>query len=105
MERFLAELPGVVADAARRGGGDRAVTEPDEVAGLPGSALPAAGDRSGPAPPDLPVGAVVRVLADDPAAPCDIPAWCRLRDQEFLGSTRLADGATAIDVRRTTQAH
>ena len=29
--------------------------------------------------PELPVGAVLRVLADDPAAANDIPAWCRLR--------------------------
>ncbi|MGE5827451.1 MAG: sulfurtransferase TusA family protein, partial [Micromonosporaceae bacterium] len=26
--------------------------------------------------PALPVGAVLRVLADDPAAAGDIPAWC-----------------------------
>jgi tRNA 2-thiouridine synthesizing protein A len=46
--------------------------------------------------PELPVGAVLRVLADDPAAANDIPAWCRLRDQEFVGAT---DSAT-FDVRR-----
>jgi tRNA 2-thiouridine synthesizing protein A len=45
---------------------------------------------------ELPVGAVLRVLADDPAAATDIPAWCRLRGQEFIG----ADGAEAFDVRR-----
>ena len=32
------------------------------------------------------IGDVVRVLADDPAAANDIPAWCRLKEQEFLGS-------------------
>lgn len=32
-----------------------------------------------------PVGEVFRVLADDPAAANDIPAWCRLKGQEFLG--------------------
>lgn len=36
--------------------------------------------------PQLPVGTVLRVLADDPAAAIDIPAWCRLRGQEFAGS-------------------
>jgi tRNA 2-thiouridine synthesizing protein A len=36
--------------------------------------------------PELPVGAVLRVLADDPAAANDIAAWCRLRGQEFAGS-------------------
>jgi tRNA 2-thiouridine synthesizing protein A len=44
-----------------------------------------------------PVGTVVRVLADDPAAALDIPAWCRMRGQEFLGSPRPG----AFDVRRT----
>ena len=33
-----------------------------------------------------PPGEVVRVLADDPAAANDIPAWCRMKAQEFLGS-------------------
>ena len=50
--------------------------------------------------PAVPVGAVVRVLADDPAAANDIPAWCRMRGQEFLGPVTV-DGAPAFDVRRT----
>ena len=32
------------------------------------------------------IGAIVRVLADDPAAANDIPAWCRMKQQEFLGA-------------------
>ncbi|MEU4241095.1 sulfurtransferase TusA family protein [Actinoplanes sp. NPDC026619] len=32
------------------------------------------------------VGEVIRVLADDPAAANDIPAWCRMKEQEYLGS-------------------
>ena len=48
---------------------------------------------------ELPVGAVLRVLSDDPAAAGDIPAWCRLRGQEFMG--RVDVGGTAnYDVRR-----
>ena len=50
--------------------------------------------------PGLPVGGVLRVLADDPAAANDIPAWCRLRGQEYLGRVD-ADGAPGFDVRRT----
>jgi tRNA 2-thiouridine synthesizing protein A len=46
--------------------------------------------------PELPVGAVLRVLADDPAAGNDIAAWCRMRGQEFVGSP----GRHAFDVRR-----
>jgi tRNA 2-thiouridine synthesizing protein A len=40
------------------------------------------------------------VIADDPAAAVDIPAWCRLRGQDFAG-TSTVDGAAAYDVRRT----
>ncbi|TDC54072.1 sulfurtransferase TusA family protein, partial [Micromonospora sp. KC207] len=36
--------------------------------------------------PELPVGAVLRVLADDPAAAVDIPAWCRMRGHEFVAT-------------------
>ncbi len=43
------------------------------------------------------VGDVVRVLADDPAAANDIPAWCRMKGHEFVA----ADG-TAFDVRRVS---
>jgi Predicted redox protein, regulator of disulfide bond formation len=52
--------------------------------------------------PEVPVGTVVRVLADDPAAAVDIPAWCRMREQEFLGASHDPgyDDAPAYDVRR-----
>jgi len=46
--------------------------------------------------PELPIGSVLRVLADDPAAANDIPAWCRLRGQEYLGPA----GDHGYDVRR-----
>jgi tRNA 2-thiouridine synthesizing protein A len=43
----------------------------------------------------------VRLLADDPAALVDVPAWCRMRDQELLGVDRSDDGGVAtFDVRR-----
>ncbi len=45
--------------------------------------------------PDVDIGSVVRVLADDPAAAVDIPAWCRLRGHEYVGA--VDDG---YDVRR-----
>jgi cysteine desulfurase len=41
---------------------------------------------------DVPVGAVVRVLADDPAARLDIPAWCRMTGQDFLGTEPIEGG-------------
>ncbi len=46
--------------------------------------------------PGVPMGGVVRVLADDPAAANDIPAWCRIRGQEYLGSP----APDSYDIRR-----
>ena len=40
--------------------------------------------------PDVPVGAVIEVLSDDDAARLDVPAWCRMRGQEYVGE-RAAD--------------
>jgi tRNA 2-thiouridine synthesizing protein A/cysteine desulfurase len=34
---------------------------------------------------EVPVGGVIAVLADDVAARTDIPAWCRMRGQEYVG--------------------
>jgi tRNA 2-thiouridine synthesizing protein A len=34
---------------------------------------------------EVPVGGLITVLADDVAARTDIPAWCRMRGQEFVG--------------------
>ncbi len=45
----------------------------------------------------VPVGEVIRVLADDPAAANDIRAWCRMKEQDFL-----AEDGTALDVRRVS---
>jgi tRNA 2-thiouridine synthesizing protein A len=36
--------------------------------------------------PSVEVGDVIRLLADDPAAAYDVPAWCRMRSQDYLGS-------------------
>ena len=35
--------------------------------------------------PQVEVGAVLVLLADDPAARADVPAWCRMRGHEYLG--------------------
>ena len=35
---------------------------------------------------DVAVGEVVAVLSDDEAARVDIPVWCRMKGQEFVGS-------------------
>jgi tRNA 2-thiouridine synthesizing protein A len=36
--------------------------------------------------PALAVGDSIAVLADDPAAATDIPAWCRMRSQELVSA-------------------
>jgi TusA-related sulfurtransferase len=36
---------------------------------------------------EVPIGGVVLLLADDPAAQADVPAWCRMRGQEHLGAS------------------
>lgn len=48
---------------------------------------------------DVPFGAVVAVLADDPAAYTDIPSWCAMKAQEFVGSADLPRG-WALYIRR-----
>lgn len=46
-----------------------------------------------------PPGTVVAVVADDPAAASDVPAWCRMRGHEFLGSATAPDGVPVHRVR------
>jgi tRNA 2-thiouridine synthesizing protein A len=48
---------------------------------------------------EVPVGQIVAVLADDPAAKSDIPAWCGIKSQEFVAATTLASG-WALLIRR-----
>jgi tRNA 2-thiouridine synthesizing protein A len=38
---------------------------------------------------DVQIGQLIEVLADDPAAKTDLPAWCALKSQEFVGSNEL----------------
>jgi len=49
---------------------------------------------------EVPIGATVAVLADDPAAQTDIPAWCMMKSQEFVVETALPRG-WAFLVKRT----
>lgn len=50
--------------------------------------------------PDVEIGAVVAVVADDPASRPDMPAWCRMRRQEYLGEDTAPDGVPRYLVRR-----
>jgi TusA-related sulfurtransferase len=47
---------------------------------------------------ELPPGSLVRLLADDPAAAADVPAWCAMRGHEYVGAEP-AGTATAYLVR------
>ena len=48
---------------------------------------------------DIPLGAIVSVLADDPAAYTDVPSWCAMKAQEFLYAQELPRG-WALFIRR-----
>ncbi|WP_432155747.1 cysteine desulfurase/sulfurtransferase TusA family protein [Streptomyces sp. bgisy153] len=104
VERFLEVLPGVVAGVRDKLGAPAPVAEVRED----GMVVDALGKRC-PVPVielakvfgDVPVGGLVRVLADDEAARLDIPAWCEMRGQEYVGEEP-ARGGTAYVVRRTS---
>ena len=51
---------------------------------------------------DVEVGQLIGVVANDAAARVDVPAWCRMREQEFVGTDTAADGAPRHRVRRLT---
>jgi TusA-related sulfurtransferase len=52
--------------------------------------------------PTVEVGELIAVVADDPAARHDVPAWCRLRGQEYVGEEAAEDGVPRYVVRRLT---
>lgn len=122
VDRFLAVLPGIVADL-------RAVTG---AAAAPGSVHVPAGDEDAAAdfavaPDDAPAlvldtlgrrcpipvielarhigevphGAVVAVLSDDEAARLDVPAWCEMTGNDYVGERPDEAGGVAYLVRRS----
>lgn len=48
---------------------------------------------------DAAPGALLTVVATDPAAQHDVPAWARMRGHVVVGSRTEPDGALAITVR------
>jgi TusA-related sulfurtransferase len=48
----------------------------------------------------LEIGEEITVEADDPAAAYDVPAWCRMRGQEYVREGRADDGTPLYVVRR-----
>jgi tRNA 2-thiouridine synthesizing protein A len=49
---------------------------------------------------DVEVGDLLAVVAHDPAAAVDVPAWCRMKQQEYVGADAADDGAPRYVVRR-----
>ncbi|WP_329227005.1 cysteine desulfurase/sulfurtransferase TusA family protein [Streptomyces canus] len=102
VERFLEVLPGAVAAVREKLG----APTPSAVARDDSLVVDALGKRC-PIPVielakvigDVPVGGTVRVLSDDEAARLDIPAWCEMREQEYVGEEP-ADNGTAYVIRR-----
>ena len=48
---------------------------------------------------DVPVGHIIAVLADDPAAYTDVPAWCGMKSHELVFRNELGSG-WAFGIRR-----
>jgi TusA-related sulfurtransferase len=51
---------------------------------------------------DVEVGRLLAVVAHDPAAAVDVAAWCRMKQQEYVGADAAADGAPRYVVRRVS---
>ncbi|GAA0600129.1 sulfurtransferase TusA family protein [Actinomadura livida] len=49
---------------------------------------------------EVPVGQIIAVLADDAAARTDVPAWCRMKSQEFVWEETLPQGGWGFHIRR-----
>ena len=51
---------------------------------------------------EVAVGGLVAVVSSDSAAAYDIPAWCRMRAQEYVGEDLAEDGVPRYLVKRVT---
>jgi tRNA 2-thiouridine synthesizing protein A len=51
-----------------------------------------------------PAGSRITVLATDPAARHDIPAWCRMRDHDLLEMAEISDETDSADAGGETTA-
>ncbi|MGW1951959.1 aminotransferase class V-fold PLP-dependent enzyme [Streptomyces sp. NPDC001920] len=103
VERFLEVLPGAVAGVREKLGAPVAgavVREEDVlVVDSLGKRCPIPVIELAKVIGDVPVGGTIRVLSDDEAARLDIPAWCEMRGQQYVGEEPAQRG-TAYVVRR-----
>jgi tRNA 2-thiouridine synthesizing protein A len=49
---------------------------------------------------EVPIGGTIAVLADDPAAKTDVPAWCTMKSHEFVALAELPSGWSFL-IRRS----
>ncbi|MET7684436.1 aminotransferase class V-fold PLP-dependent enzyme [Streptomyces sp. NPDC005423] len=104
VERFLAVLPRAVSGVRQRFAGPApapvaAVRQDSLVVDALGKRCPIPVIELAKVIGNVPVGGTVRVLSDDAAARLDIPAWCEMRGQEYVGEEP-ADRGAAYLVRR-----
>jgi cysteine desulfurase len=103
VERFLSALPDLVAGVREKLGAPvpaaAAVRADEVVVDSLGKRCPIPVIELAKVIGDVPVGGTVRVLSDDEAARLDIPAWCEMRGQEYVGEEP-ADHGSAYVVRR-----
>ncbi|MEU6230982.1 aminotransferase class V-fold PLP-dependent enzyme [Streptomyces sp. NPDC047042] len=104
VERFLSVLPDTVAAVREKLGAPAPVTVREEgalVVDALGKRCPIPVIELAKVIGDVPVGATIRVLSDDEAARLDIPAWCEMREQEYVGEEQ-AEKGTAYLIRRSS---
>ncbi|MCX5420243.1 cysteine desulfurase/sulfurtransferase TusA family protein [Streptomyces sp. NBC_00078] len=104
VERFLEVLPGAVAGVREKLGAPAPATTVQQdvlVVDALGRRCPIPVIELAKVIGGVPVGGTVRVLSDDEAARLDIPAWCEMRGQEYLGEEP-ADQGFAYLVRRVS---
>ncbi|MFF3336760.1 cysteine desulfurase/sulfurtransferase TusA family protein [Streptomyces sp. NPDC002888] len=104
VERFLSVLPETVTTVREKLGAPTSATVVREdllVVDALGKRCPIPVIELAKVIGDVPVGATVRVLSDDEAARLDIPAWCEMRGQEYVGEEP-ADQGSAYVVRRVS---
>lgn len=81
--------------------GDRAPQQKDTVQRLDarGRPCPHPVIEAARAAADAADGSILEVLASDPAAEHDLPAWARMRGHELLGCSSTAAGEVVVRVR------
>ncbi|WP_327694344.1 cysteine desulfurase/sulfurtransferase TusA family protein [Streptomyces sp. NBC_00459] len=102
VDRFLSVLPGAVATVREKLGAPAPVTVREKdalVVNALGKRCPVPVIELAKVIGDVQVGGTIRVLSDDEAARLDIPAWCEMRAQEYMGE-QPAEKGTAYLIRR-----